>query len=249
MHRKARFVSAASLGGALSLLFLPMACAGRLGPIQAAQTQDPNRPDVPARPVERLKECMANHAQELEPGEYKFRPTIKVNEDGVVVEVTTTDIPGIAWDFSACTRVALGDMPLPMPWLLRLRDLEKNTNYEQAQTEERKHMGMLATTRNSAPSFVIVLVGIGFAELALQAAGYTFLFAVSVELVHEAAKNGWRAKCSAHYAACIATATAQEPGNHWKQTRCGICQQRCEFDKKWPVFVGNGSCEYWDPTW
>jgi hypothetical protein len=164
---------------------------------------------------------------------------------GKIVEVNVDGIPDIARDFKICVQQALRDIDVPLPLLLRMRDLKEAMEKDQAGVEQRKYMGMPgAVTMGSSP-LVVAVVGIAFAELALQAAGYTFLFAIGVTLVHELAENEWKVKCIAHYEACILAGGQYKSGNTWNQSRCGICMDRCQIDHEWPLHVGGDSCKYW----
>jgi hypothetical protein len=231
--------------GASVLGFVPMGCSSSLGKFTANQNVQTDRPAVPTKEVEKLKECSSTFGGQLEPMEYAFRPEIKVTEKGKIVEVNVDGIPDIARDFKICVQQALRDIDVPLPLLLRMRDLKEAMEKDQAGVEQRKYMGMPgAVTMGSSP-LVVAVVGIAFAELALQAAGYTFLFAIGVTLVHELAENEWKVKCIAHYEACILAGGQYKSGNTWNQSRCGICMDRCQIDHEWPLHVGGDSCKYW----
>lgn len=191
--------------------------------------------------------CVSEYGKQLEEGHWTFRPTLEVNENGRFVDVKDGGIPKTAPDFAACARDALSNMVVP-DVIFNLRATNANAEAKAATMEQRTQLG--------SPAAVVVVV-VGLSELVFEAGAYTILFAVTVKVVEKAAddvaekieEEGWRAKCTAHYVACMATATAAKAGNHWKQSRCGICLGGCTSEGTWPVGVGNGSCEYWQRNW
>jgi hypothetical protein len=194
--------------------------------------------------VERLQECVREYGGQLAPGRYSFRPNVQVDRDGIGREVSTDDIPRAAPDLAACTRVVLREMALPESIF------QAPSSGDAAATRNRAYMG--------SPAVVVVVVVVGLSELVLEAGAYSILFAVTVELVSEAGKDIAEAarrrktkkdECTDHYEACMETAVSGEFGNHWTQTRCGICHELCTRNKAWPTEVGNGSCEYWKRNW
>jgi hypothetical protein len=249
MIRATKWVTSACFLGPLALGFMPMGCSSNIGPVTARQTVQSDRPDVPRVAVERLKECASTFGGQLEPMEHRFRPEIKVTDKGKIVEVVVDDIPGIARDFKICVKQALNDIDVPLSWLLRMRDLKEAMEKDQASVDQRKFVGMPGAVKTGSSPLIVAVVGIAFAELALQAAGYTFLFAIGVTLVHELGKNAWRAECAMHYEACILAGGQYKNGNHWTDSRCGTCLAACTQEDGWPSSIGNGSCEYWRPNW
>lgn len=175
MLRRTKWSLAACFFGSAVLGLMPVGCSSTIGPVTAQQSLQSDRPDVPTVTVERLKECVSTYGGQIEPMEYGFRPEVKVTDKGKIVEVVVDDIPGIARDFRICVRQALNDIDVPLPWLLRMRDLKEAMEKDQAAVDQRKFVGMPVT--GSSP-LIVAVVGIAFAELALQAAGYTFLFAI-----------------------------------------------------------------------
>lgn len=231
--------------GASVLGFIPMGCSNNLGAVTAIQHSRDDRPDAPRITVEKLKECVSTYGGQLEKMEHRFQPEIKVTAEGKIVEVVVDDIPGIAREFKTCVRQALNETEVPLAWLLRLRDLKETMEKEQASVDSKKFVGIPGTVQTGSAPVLVLVVGVAFAELALEAAGYTFLFAIGVTLV----ENAWRAECVMHYEACIFRGGQYKPGNHWTDSRCGTCMQKCRMDHEWPSSIGNGSCEYWRPDW
>jgi uncharacterized membrane protein len=67
-------------------------------------------------------------------------------------------------------------------------------------------------------------------EVVLEAGAVTILTAVTVKVVEKAAKDmaeGGKAHCAAHYATCMAASANKKDGNHWRQSRRGICARVC----------------------
>jgi len=227
-----------------------LACGSRLGPVRASQDAGGiDRPNLPDITVEKAKWCMAEYGSQLEPGRHAFNSTVKVNEDGDKLDVSIDDIPETAPDFAACMRNVLRDMPIAEePFRQGVETLKYRR--EQASTAQRSLV--------SSPVVIVVAgVAIVVSELVLEAGAYTVLFAVTVKVVEKAAEDvaeeGWRAVCAAHYAACMMSSVSKKKGNHWRQTRCGICERRCSTHKVWPDQVGSweddGSCKYWQSGW
>jgi hypothetical protein len=194
---------------------------------------------------------VAEFGGQLEPRHYGFHPEIQVDEDGVKWAVTTNDIPASANDFAACTRSVLSDMPVSED-LIRKGAEELNVQRAQASAAQRSLMG-------SPVVIVVAGVAIVVSELVLEAGAYTIMFAVTVKVVEKAVddvadalkkQRNWKDECSAHFALCSATNVVRQDGNHWQQTRCGICARVCvQTEGSWPSEVGNGSCEYWLRGW
>lgn len=244
-----KWLTAVGLLGASVMGFMPMGCSSNLGRVTAIQSVQNDRPDVPGITVEKLKECVSTYGGQLEKMEHRFQPEIKVTAEGKIVEVVVDDIPGIARDFKICVQQALNETDVPLAWLLRMRELKEAMDKEQASVDSKKFVGIPGKVTIGSSPLIVAVVGIAFAELALQAAGYTFLFAIGVTLVHELGKNAWRAECAAHYEACILRGGQYKNGNHWTDSRCGTCLAACTREDGWPSSIANGSCEYWRPDW
>ncbi len=220
-------------------------CSNHLGPVVATQNVGTDRTRFPAIFVEKAKECVAEHGAKLPPGHLVLNSTVEVDEDGLKWDVTIDNVPETASDFGACMRIALQDLPIAES-LLREGAEKLRVQRAEALAEQRRLVGH---------PVVIVVAGVTIvvSEVVLEAGAVTILLAVSVKVVEKAAKDiaeeGWKAKCAAHYAACMATNSARKVGNHLGQTRCGICARVCVENEEWPFEVGNGSCEYWKRGW
>jgi hypothetical protein len=173
MTKRERCPRLASVGfAALMMLgFLPLGCGGGLGHVTARQEASNNRPLLPGKTVERLQACVAEYGKQVGPGHYRFNPLVRVDEEGYTHEVSMEDMPKTGYDFAACTRVALQDMALP-------RSVLNTPPSEDA--VETMNRSLVASP------VVVVVVVVELTEIVFEAAAYTFLFAVSVEVVKKA---------------------------------------------------------------
>lgn len=216
-------------------------CSNRLGPVIATQAGGIDRPNFPDIFVEKAKECVAEYGGQLEPQHYRFDSKIDVDEDGYKQNVMIDGIPTTAPDLGACMRNALREMPIAEePFHQGVKSLK----YQRAEAlaEQRRLM--------SHPVVIVVAgVTIIVSEVALEAGAVTILFAVTVKVVEKVAEDiaeGGKAHCAAHYATCMGTSSSKKNGNHWRQSRCGMCARVCVRNEGiWPTEIGNGSCEYW----
>ncbi|UQA63441.1 hypothetical protein [Polyangium aurulentum] len=219
--------------------FLPLACGGGLDRVSVRQDSSDHRPAVPDTTIERLRECVADHGGQLEPGRYYLNTHVRVDREGVNQGASTVDVPQTSPGLTACMRVVLREMAVPEAIL------QAPPTEDAAARMNRSFMGSPA---------VVVVVAVGLSEIVLEAGAVTILFAVTVEVVNEAGKDIAEAVrrrkkskkdvCTEHYTKCMDKALASKDGNTWRQTRCGICRDRCDFDEAWPAAVGNGTCDY-----
>lgn len=247
MRKRTRTVVGVGLLGPAILGFVPLAWGNGLEQVTARQIASDDHPRVPAITVERLRECVAEYGGRLEPQNYRFSPRVQVDQDGITQGVSMEDTPEATSDLAACVRVTLRDMAIPTRILgLQQPDAVAATN--ESTLAHRSYMGSPA---------VVVVVAVGLSELVLEAGAYTILMAITVEVVGKATKEvaealkrrRWMKECLAHYEACVGTPVSGQDGNHWSQTRCGVCLERCTTSESWPSRVGNGSCEYWGREW
>jgi len=253
MYQKRRILSALCFLGPVTLGLILPGCGSGLGQVTVQELSSNNSDPIPHITVERLKGCLSQFGEQLEPRHHRFSPIVHVDQQGIKWGVTTDDIPKSADGFAACTRIVLNEMAIPHG-ILNLRPTGATVAANEATVGQRSYMGNPA---------VAVIVVIGLSEIVLEAGAYTILFAVTVKVVDKAKDDVVDAlkripitdgednkdDCAEHFAACIATPVARQSGNHWKQTRCGICLAVCVSKKSWPSEVGNGSCEYRQRGW
>ena len=226
------------LAGCLMLGLVAPGCGGGLLQVTAREAPPGERPNLPWITVERLRQCVAEFGTQLEPGHYRFSPHVRLDQGGFR-DVSTDDIPRTAPDLAICTRLVLHDMAI------HDSILGAQPSGEVAATDP-SYMGSPA----AAGAFVLVLIAVG--EVVFEAGVYTIAFAVAVETgkeIAEAARRRWDKKCLDHYEACVETPVSNDPGNQWRETRCGNCREVCQRNHTWPPAVGNGSCEYWKKNW
>jgi len=105
-HGVAGFLVTATFGA------LTLGCGGIEPTIRQPQPTT-DHPALPQITAQRLQECVKVYGNQLEAGSWAFRPMIRVNQDGYVVDVSAGDMPNAAPDLAACTRIALSDMAIP----------------------------------------------------------------------------------------------------------------------------------------
>ncbi|MBK9263281.1 MAG: hypothetical protein IPM54_26195 [Polyangiaceae bacterium] len=234
MYRHLRTVAAMGLLGATTIGLTQLGCTSRLGPVHAKQTTPwLGRPELPDVTVARAADCVAEYGTQLEPGYHKFDSKVLVDEDGDKEDVTIDDIPNTAYDLGACMRNALRAMPIAEQPLREGVHILKNRR-EQPSAAERSLMG--------SPAVVVAGVTIVVSELVLEAGAYTFLFAVTVEVVDRAAKDAiealrrrrpWENECQKKLNECLLSPLGSQWGDVHGTSRCVMCFKRCDKNG-WP---------------
>lgn len=223
MYRYFRATTTAGFLGSVMLGLVSSACGETKEAVrQRAPTAD--HPGIPPMTAEHLQECVKEHGHQLEGGSWAFSPTIQVNREGYIVDVNAGDMPQSASDLAACTRIALGDMPIPS-YIFNIRPAQSDPTTNEATTAQRSYMG--------SPAVVVVVV-VGLSEIVLEAGAVTILFAVTVKVVDKAiddvaeAAKSWRPKPNKNR--CLDAAAGGEylweefcrsmknPGNCWSKT-------------------------------
>jgi hypothetical protein len=133
-------------------------------------------------------------------------------------------------------RIALGDMAPPAAVFNLRRTQSASTN--ESTVEQRSYIGN---------PVVIVVVVVEVGEIVLEAGAITILFATTVKVVDKAVDDvaeaikrrriPWKDRCTDNYESCIASPAGRARGNHWNQTRCGLCKDVCDVRKTWPSTV------------
>jgi hypothetical protein len=91
-----------------------------------------------------------------------------------------------------------------------------------------------------------VIVVVELAEVVFETAAYSFLFAVSMEVVKVAEKDIADAarrrrpkkdECTDGYVDCMDSSISKELGNTWNETRCATCRDLCQRTNSWPSQV------------
>ena len=100
------------------LVFQALGCGGLDPTVREQPSTD--HAAVPPMTVERLRDCVKEYGEQLNPGSWAFSPQVKVDTEGYLVDVHAGAIPENAADLAACTREALGAMHVPSS-ILQLR--------------------------------------------------------------------------------------------------------------------------------
>ena len=102
------------LVGCATLALVPLGCAST-----TIRHHPDDRPRLPAATAERLRACVDELGGELAGGYYTFEATVKVDEEGRVVDVKSTGVPHP--ELAICMRIALRGMTVPEDLLGKLR--------------------------------------------------------------------------------------------------------------------------------
>lgn len=227
MNRNVRTMAAMGVLGCGVLFFSPVGCAGSIGPVWASQRTTDGSVSLPESTIERLSDCMAKHGKPLGPSYHTYSPVIELDKADLAQKSIRDDIPITAYDFRACTRDALLAMTIP-----EQRDWKAGSQY-------------------IGSPIVVAGVVIVFSELVLEAGAYTIMFAVTVKVVDEAAKDLADVarrypkadddeddnECTNGYVRCIDSGGGTARGNHWNMSRCGSCLEVCRNQKSWPSHI------------
>ncbi len=245
-----RRVAAVGLLGCLMLAFLPVGCANSIetAPLRyRAQHQNDGHllPDIT---VQRLQACVEKYGHQLEPQSYRVEAKVKANQDAQIRNVEVGGIPDGAPDLAACTRITFREMSLPMS----VRQLRPGQTIGAADRPMPRH-------RNEAGNVIVVGIVILLGEFVVEYGGYTILFAVTLDLVHEAVKDVAEAlrlrgqakkDCDREMANCFLTETADKSGSVKGGHRCEWCWDACMRNGgNWPsradTSIGTVRCDYW----
>ncbi|MRG93134.1 hypothetical protein [Polyangium spumosum] len=178
----------------------------------------------------------------IKPGHYTLDASVKVDQEGRVVEVETTGQPNP--DVGICMRIALRGMTLPADVLER-RMLRTSASADGRALPDRGAIGEVVT--------VVVVVTVVFTEVIIEAFAITVGVAVTATVAAGAAeairkrKDPGVANCRKRLNDCLDSNKGSEPGNNYNTTLCPTCFDRCmgSVDKKWPERLDTGqSCIY-----
>lgn len=219
---RARHVAAWGLIGCAMLAIMPMGCANTLetATVRHGHANSGNRlPDIT---VERLKKCVVDYEPEFAWYRYaNVDANVQVNEDGLIVNVTTEGIPASSPDFGACTRQVLRDMGVSASIL---RELKTKLEAKEAASHADSGGNLVGHP------IVIVVAGVTlvFNDVVIQVAGITVLFTVMLALkdaVDAATKRRprWMNECQRRLNECLASPLNDEYGHIIGTQRCGWC--------------------------
>ncbi|MDI3292184.1 hypothetical protein, partial [Polyangium sp. 15x6] len=177
----------------------------------------------------------------IEPGYYTLDASVKVDQEGRVVEVETTGQPNP--DVGGCMRIALRGMTLPEDVLERSM-LRTSASANGQVMPDRGPIGEVVT---------VVVVTIVFTEVIIEAFAIAVGVTVTATVAAGAAeaiqkrKDAGVAKCRKRLIKCLESNKGDEPGNNYNTTLCPTCFDRCmgSVNKKWPEQLDTGqSCIY-----
>ncbi|MDI1429212.1 hypothetical protein [Polyangium sorediatum] len=155
--------------GCATAALVPLGCPAKI--LHPAQPDD--RPRVPDATAERLRECVEEYGGDLPRGYYTFDYTVKVDEEGGVVDVASKGVPHA--DLAGCTRIALRGMTVPEE-LLGLRKLRLSASPAPANGQTLAERGLVGHPG------VLVAVAVALADLIIEAAPIVVVIAASVEI-------------------------------------------------------------------
>ncbi|MDI1450057.1 hypothetical protein [Polyangium sp. 6x1] len=235
-----RLLSLGLLGCATTAL-VPLGCGATVR--QLAQQDD--RPRVPDATAERLRACVDELGGELRGGYYTLDATVKVDEDGNVVDVESKGVPHT--ELAVCMRIALRGMTVPEE-LPRLRKMRLSESPAPANGQTPAERGLVGHPG------ALVVVAIALADLIIEAAPIVVVIAAELELSKDIAETiqkrpRWENECNRHRTACLGTPVQNEPGDVWKSSRCNQCYKQCIAEKKWPTEGPWKSCIYPNIIW
>ena len=220
---------------------VPLGCGAKI--TSPAASEGPRVPDATA---ERLRACVDEFGGDLRGGYYVFDYSVKVDEEGRVVDVASKGVPHA--DLAGCTRIALRGMTVPEE-LLGLRKLRLSESPTPANGQMPAERGLVGNPG------VLVAVAITLADLIIEAGPVIVVIAASLELgkadIAEAIRKRprWENECNRHRTACLGTPVQSEPGDVWNASRCNQCRDQCMADKKWPTEGPWKSCIYPNIKW
>ncbi|MRG95773.1 hypothetical protein [Polyangium spumosum] len=207
---------------------------------------------VPVATAERVRACIDELGGELGTGYYTFDTTVKVDEEGRVVEVKGKGVPHP--ELAICMRIALRSMTVPEE-LLRVRALRVPEPAAKTNGQAPDEPGLVGHPA------VAVIVAVALADVFIEVGTTVIVLAAAVEMSGEIAKTVRKEDdddddpCQKHVNACLEKPLADRPGSVHGETRCRMCWLKCTGTKtkEWPKKVrltrGYGSCEYWLPGW
>ncbi|MRG93879.1 hypothetical protein [Polyangium spumosum] len=165
------FVSFGLLGLA-TVALVPFGCSSA-----TIRHHPDDRPRLPAATAERLRACVDELGGELGGGYYTFDATVKVDEEGRVVEVEGRGVPHP--ELAICMRIALRGMTVSEELLGKLRVSASPAPANGQTAAERALVG-------NAAAFVLVVVAL--AEIVIDAAPVAVAIAAAVEATGEIAE-------------------------------------------------------------
>ena len=238
-----RVRSLLSLGllGCATMALVPLGCGATIRyPVQ----QD-DRPRVSDATAERLRECVDEFGGDLPRGSFTFDATVKVDEEGHVVDVKSKGVPHE--ELAICMRIALRNMTVPEE-LVGLRERRLSAAPAPANGQAADERGLVGNAGLLVAVFVVL------AEVVIEVGPSIVAIAAAVEISGEIAEVARKEDdekpktCSDHLGACLEKHRRNGPGEHWRASLCHACWKKCS-NNEWPDDVplfgrGRVSCKY-----
>ncbi|MDC3984080.1 hypothetical protein [Polyangium jinanense] len=227
--------------GCATLALVPLGCGAKITYPAASEG-----PRVPGATAERLRACVDEFGGDLRGGYYVFDYTVKVDEEGRVVDVASKGVPHA--DLAGCTRLALRAMTVPED-LLRLRKLRLSESPAPANGQAAGERGLVGHPG------VLVAVAIALADLVIEVGPVIIVMAAELELSKDIAETiqkrpRWEESCNKRRTDCLGTDLADQSGDIEGSSMCEYCRRVCNAQRgQWPEQVDGRSCEYWLPKW
>ncbi|MRG92992.1 hypothetical protein [Polyangium spumosum] len=219
----ARTLLTLGLLGCATLALVPLGCS-------AATIHDraDDRPRVPAATAERVRACVDELGGELGTGYYTFDATVKVDEEGRVVDVKSKGVPHP--ELAICMRIALRSMTVPDE-LLRVRALRVAEPAAKTNGQGPDEPGLVGH-----PAVAVVVV-VALADVIIEVGTTVLVLAAAVEMTGEIAKTVRKEDddpCQEPLNDCLDSARQSKPGSVWRHSICLACHAKCKGNGKWP---------------
>ena len=160
MRNTLRTSTCLGMWGFAMLGVLPSGCGSGIDSVAVRPGAPKDGLAMPRITEERMQACVTEYAKQLEAGDWAFRPTIEVAQNGRFIGVDDGGIPNTAADFASCTRDALSNMVVP-DVIFNLRTAGANAEPTSATAEQRMQMGSPAVVVVVVTGCVVVVVVTG----------------------------------------------------------------------------------------
>ncbi|MRG95775.1 hypothetical protein [Polyangium spumosum] len=208
--------------GCAMLALVPLGCAATI------RHRADDRPRVPAATAERVRACIDELGGELGTGYYTFDTTVKVDEEGRVVEVKGKGVPHP--ELAICMRIALRGMTVPEE-LLRVRELRLPESAAKTNGQGPDEPGLVGH-----PAVAVVVV-VALADVIIDVGTTVLVLAAAVEMTGEIAKTVQKRDddpCQEPLNDCLDSRRQSRDGGRWKHSICVTCLDKCRNEGKWP---------------
>ena len=219
------------------MALVPLGCGATI--TNRAASEGPRVPDATA---ERLRECVDEFGGDLPRGYFTFDATVKVDEEGHVVDVKSKGVPHE--ELAICMRIALRSMTVPEELVgLRERRLSEAAAPANGQTGDER--GLVGNAGLLVAVFVVL------AEVIIEVGPTVVVLAAAVEIGKDIdigktfrEREKWEEECQNGLNDCLMSPLQSKRGSTWNSKRCKMCWELCKARKEWP-----DGTEFTDGTW